>query len=562
MALRALLLKKKADERRKALTEAQTKAQEAKDKITAMQAREAELEAAINEMTEETSAEDRAAVQEEVDQFEADKKALEAEAEAAEAEAKKVEAEVAETEKELEELEAKQEEKPAEPAPATAEQSEERMVVRPMNKRSIFAKMTSEERSAMFAREDVKGYLESVRKCISEKRAISGAALTIPEVFLGVLRANIENYSKLYKHVTVRPVGGTARQIIQGTIPEAVWTECCANLNELNLGYYDVEMDCYKVGGFCDVCNSILEDSDEDLAAEILSAIGQAIGLALDKAVPFGRNTDANSKMPMGIISRLVQTSQPAGYPATARPWVDLHSTNVLTIANSVTGIDLFKMLMLDFGVMKGKYSRGEKVFVMNETTYTFLKAQAMSVNAAGAIVSGLDGTMPVIGGIVEVLDFMPNYVILGGYFDLYTLAERAGQQFASSEHYEFLADRTVFKGTARYDGAPIIPEAFAVIGVNGVTPDATMEFAADEANTVSNILLDKNAATVKATKTVALKATLLPANVEGTITWASSDTTKATVADGVVTGVAAGSAVITATCGSATAVCNVTVTN
>ena len=561
MALRALLLKKKADERRKALTEAQAKAHEARNKIAAMQEREAELEAAINEMTEETSADDRAAVQEEVDQFEADKKALEEEADAAEAEAKKVEAEVAETEKELEELEAKQEEKTA-PAPTPEAQSEERKVTRPMNRRSIFAKMTFEERSAMFAREDVKNYLDGIRKCISEKRAISGAALTIPEVFLGVLRENIEIYSKLYRHVNARPVNGTARQIIQGTIPEAVWTECCANLNELELGYYDAEVDCYKVGGFCDVCNSILEDSDEDLAAEILSAIGQAIGLALDKAILFGRNTDANSKMPLGIVSRLVQESQPAGYPATARPWVDLHSNNVLTIANSVTGIDLFKMLMLDFGVMKGKYSRGEKVFVVNEITYTFLKAQAMSINAAGAIVSGLEGTMPVIGGIVEVLDFMPNYVIIGGYFDLYTLGERAGQQFASSEHYKFLADRTVFKGTARYDGAPIIPEAFAAIGVNGVTPNATMEFAADNANSVSNILLDKNAVTVQATKKVTLKATLLPENVRGTITWASSDTTKATVADGVVTGVAAGSAVITATCGSAVAVCNVTVTN
>ena len=50
--------------------------------------------------------------------------------------------------------------------------------------------------------------------------------------------------------------------------------------------------------------------------------------------------------------------------------------------------------------------------------------------------------------------------------------------------------------------------------------------------------------------------------HVDGEITWASSDTTKATVSGGVVTGVAAGSAVITATCGDAVAVCNVTVTN
>ena len=75
-------------------------------------------------------------------------------------------------------------------------------------------------------------------------------------------------------------------------------------------------------------------------------------------------------------------------------------------------------------------------------------------------------------------------------------------------------------------------------------------------------LILDKSAATVQATKKITIKATLIPANVDGEITWASSDTTKATVSGGVVTGVAAGSAVITATCGDAVAVCNVTVTN
>ena len=87
------------------------------------------------------------------------------------------------------------------------------------------------------------------------------------------------------------------------------------------------------------------------------------------------------------------------------------------------------------------------------------------------------------------------------------------------------------------------------------------MTFAADNANTVQNIILDKNAATVKATKTVKINATLLPENTSGEITWASSNTSYATVSDGTVTGVAAGSAVITATCGDAVAVCNVTVT-
>jgi HK97 family phage major capsid protein len=132
---------------------------------------------------------------------------------------------------------------------------------------------------------------------------------------------------------------------------------------------------------------------------------------------------------------------------------------------------------------MKGKYSRGGKVWVMNETTYTTLIAEAMSIDAGGAIVSGVNGQMPVVGGAIEVLNFLPDNVNIAGYFDLYLLAERAGQKFATSEHVRFTQDQTVFKGTARYDGKPVIAEGFVAIGINGVTPNATMTFAADTAN-------------------------------------------------------------------------------
>jgi hypothetical protein len=119
----------------------------------------------------------------------------------------------------------------------------------------------------------------------------------------------------------------------------------------------------------------------------------------------------------------------------------------------------------------------------MNETTRTKLISEGLAVNAAGAIVSGVNGSMPVIGGDIEVLEFIPDNVIIGGYFDLYTLAERAGAKFATSEHVRFLQDQTVMKGTARYDGQPVIAEGFVAIGLNGATPTAAMTFAADSAN-------------------------------------------------------------------------------
>jgi len=549
MALKALMLKRKIDLRTKDLNALLEKDAE-------MQTRESELAKAIEEAESE---EETKTVGEEIDLFNSDK-------EKHEAEKKALEDEIASLKEDLAKEEEAQDTTPvAESEKKPAEQAEERKVNIKMSKRNIFANMDAQTRSALFDRDDVKAWVGEFRSAIAEKRALTNIGLTIPEVFLGYLRQNIENYSKLYKYVNVRPLGGTGKEIIEGAIPEAVWTECCANINELDLTWNDVETGCYKVAGFFKVCNATLEDSDIDLAAELLTAIGQAIGLALDKAILFGRNTSANYKMPLGIVSRLAQTSQPSDYSATARPWVDLHSTHMLTIANTVTGIDLFKTILLDSAVIDGKYARGEKVWVMNETTRIFLMSQGMNINAAGQIVVPLDGRMPVVGGKIEVLDFMPNYMIVGGYLELYLLAERGGRKFAQSEHAFFLQDATAFKGSARYDGTPVIAESFLALGINGTTPSASMTFAADKANVVSGIILNKNAAAVTAATgtnhTVQLKATILPDGVSGTITWASSSTANATVsAAGLVTGVSAGSAVITATCGDAVAVCNVTV--
>lgn len=58
-------------------------------------------------------------------------------------------------------------------------------------------------------------------------------------------------------------------------------------------------------------------------------------------------------------------------------------------------------------------------------------------------------------------------------------------------------------------------------------------------------VTLDKHTATVAVEGTVSLTATPYPSG--STVTWASSDTTKATVSNGTVTGVAAGTATITA---------------
>lgn len=208
--------------------------------------------------------------------------------------------------------------------------------------------------------------------------------------------------------------------------------------------------------------------------------LGAAIGLAVDKAILYGTGV----KMPMGIVTRLAQSADPESSKIT-RPWVNLSSTNILSItANNSTGTKLFQSVLKAFGAAKGKYSRGAKFWAMNESTYNTLLAEAMSINASGAVVSGMNTTMPVVGGAVEFLDFIPDGNIIAGYGDLYLLAERAGTAIGQSEHARFVEDQTVFKGTARYDGMPVIAEGFVVMGINGVTPATSLTFAEDKANT------------------------------------------------------------------------------
>lgn len=544
--LKVLMLRKKIDAAKKRL-----EALRAKDAEFAK--REAELEKAIEEAAAvegENAEEAQKAVEEEAEKFDSEKKEHE--------DAKKsLDDEIAEMEKELEDAEAEQ---TTDPEPQAEKTEERKVVTMPVLRNRFFGNRSAEERTRIFEQDDVKKYLENVRSCIREKRALNNAGLLIPEVFIGLIKENVMRYSKLYRHINVQAIGGNARQVVQGTIPEAIWTECCAALNELALTFNDVELDCFKVAGYFKVCNAVLEDSDIELASTLLDALSQAIGYSVDKAILYGRNSASTQKMPLGIVSRLAQTSEPASYPATARPWVDLHTSNIISLSAGLTGAALFKQIVLASGAAKGDYSRGIKTWVMNEKTYTKLMAETVSVNANGQIVTGVAGTMPVVGGDIEVLNFIPDNTIIGGFFDLYLLGERAGAKFAESEHVFFVQDMTAFKGTARYDGLPVIAEAFVAIGLEATTPAAnSVAFAPDTANTVTGIVLNADAVTLEVDQKFQIIAKTLP--VDGAVTYTSSATTYATVSDeGVITAKASGSAVITAVSGSASASIAVTV--
>lgn len=474
MALKAIMLRSKIDKKRSELNALL-------EKDADFEAREAELEQAIEEAQTE---EEQQTVSEQVEAFETEKTEHE------ESKARLNE-EIAGLENELAATEA---EPPIDRTASSAkkpirkERKGVEMITRdirklPMNVRA-FDSLPMETRESIVEREDVKAFLSKIRSMKGSTRAITGGDLEIPVVFLELISENMYRYSKLLNRVRVRSVPGQARQTIAGTVPEAIWTEMCGAINELSFVFNQVTLDGYKVAGYVPVCNSLLEDtvSNLDLASWIVEMISESIGLAEDKAILYGKG--ASSHMPLGIVTRLAQEDQPSGYPANAPAWVDLHESNILSIdGDSMTGAQFWSALTLAAGNTFTRYSRGNQFWAMNSRTYAKLKSKLITFTASGDIVANLYGNLPIITGDVDVLEFIPDGDIIGGYGDLYVWADRADIRIDQSEHVQFIQDNTVFRGKARADGMPIIPGAFVAININNTDVTTAMDFAADTAN-------------------------------------------------------------------------------
>lgn len=462
MALKVLMLRKKKENKQKELDELRNNSD--------FETREKELEAAVNELDENATEEEKETVEKEVELFEQEKKDFEEKEKNLEQEIKDIE----------EEIKAEEEKQPKPDLANPAQSNNERKAGNLMETRDKFFGLNMEQRTMLFANEEVKSFMSNLRSLFGkEKRSTKNTELTIPVNFLPMIKQIIEENSKLLKYTNLSSITGTGRIIIMGTYPEGIWTEQCASLNELDLGFNDVEVDGFKVGGFFKICNAILEDNDVNLAGEFINALGIAIGKAIDKAIVYGTGI----KMPVGFVTRLAQETKPDNYSLTGREWKDLHTSNIITITGK-TGIELFKELVRARKVIVNDYSSENLVWVMNEKTHLDLLVEAMSTNVSGAIVSAMTGnTMPVAGGVIEELNFMADGDIAFGYMKNYKTVERKGVQIAQSDQVLFLDDQTAFKGTARYDGKPVIDEAFGILNISGTAPTKSVIFAPDKAN-------------------------------------------------------------------------------
>ncbi|MGF6356158.1 HK97 family phage major capsid protein [Paenibacillus sp. 4624] len=470
MALRQIMLAKKIKQRKAEL-------EGFLEQERSIKVRSEELEQAIEEATTE---EEIKTVEESIEAHEQEKEELAASKST-------LEGEIAELERELAEVNSKEPNNT--PPPANNEQRQQQHSqggeIRMKVNKGFFKGMERSAAEAIIQRREVKDFLDKVRsgdipnEKNLNKRGVTGGELGIPDVILGLIRDNLHRYSKLISKVNLKSIPGTSRTNIVGDIPEAIWTEACATLNELELRFYQVETDGYKVGGFIPICNALLEDSDFNLGNEIMDALGQALGLGVDKAILYGTGV----KMPIGIVTRLAETAKPSYWGVNYPTWTNLSSSNIGQVAKGNDSKEFFANLIRFSGKAKSNYGNGGKFWAMNDTTYTELQARLVEFNAAGAIIASINNVMPIINGDIVILPFMAEGDIVGGYGSQYLLAERSGSQFAVSEHVQFIQDNTVFKATARYDGKPIMGQGFVAMNITGVAPKTTMTFAPDTAN-------------------------------------------------------------------------------
>lgn len=429
MALKQLKLQKQLSFRKLELEEILTRGEDLKK-------RSEELEAALEEVEND---DDLKVVEEEAEQHE---KALQDH----EDEKKKLEEEINGIEAELEELEEKEPQGRSTQPPV---QTRSKTNI-PNGVKSDMKINKHETRSQILERlnqAEVRDFYGKLRETVINKRALGQAELVIPEVVLDRIQLMIGDYSNLLPEVEVVPLTGTGRVIVDGAVPEAIWTEMCDEVQEMATAFDAVEVDGYKVGGFIPVCNAVLEDSMINLAMYVEDRIARAIAKAIDKAILKG--TGAVGKQPEGII------------PAITAGAVD----SDFTLGDILTNLG---------AIDTGEGEVGEIIAVMKRSTYykRFLP-QSVAVTSDGRqVVTGV--VNPNLAGVRVVFSqYMDEDAVLFGDFKQYLLAERQGIRLASSTDVRFIQDQTVFKGTARYDGKPVHEEAFQLVNFAEVAPGA-----------------------------------------------------------------------------------------
>lgn len=421
MALKQVMLGKKINQRKAALEELLKREED-------FAKRSIDLEAAIEEAETEEEIE---AVEEEVTKLDDEKK------EHGE-EKSKLEGEIAELEGELEQLNSK--------APSNKERGKEDM---DKHKRTNNQEYFTREVEEFYS--ELRNRLESRANGNVLPPGEAGAELLIPDIVVNRIRERIGDYTTLYPLVDKVTAGGRVKLILDVDTSEATWLEMRGALPENDDSKLTaVEFDGFKVGRVVYIDNSLLEDSIINLDDYLTKRIARSIAKAVDKAIAIGEG--ATKKQPEGIIPKIPNK-------------------------NKVTATPKYEEIIPHLGLIDtGEDATGEIVAVMHrQTYYGKIATLTLHVNSEGKEVVQLPNlAQPNFLGLRVVFNnYVPKDKIIFGVFDKYTLVERESTRVDMSGHYKFREDQTAIRGVGRYDGKPVMPEAFIEVTLQGEKPPA-----------------------------------------------------------------------------------------
>lgn len=477
MALKQLMLTRERKEKTDLLAAIEKEQEELRKSREAWKLRESNAEKALEELEGKPDAteEERKAFDDEAAEIDKEDQELTGKEQDAEKRANKAKDRIREINKELEDLRNRFEEG------SKKAKEQEKKPAENQNERGVYVGMDKRERIVeLVKREDVKSFLTNVRGL--QNRGVNGAELTIPQVMLPLITEVSGQYSVLEKYMDAETISGTSAQNILATIPEAVWTETKDWVKELEMNIYQMKTSGNMVAGFIPLHISDEEDSQENLAALVINGLGRAIGRAKDKAMMYGTGVH----MPVGIMTRLAAAEKPAWWDPmwvgeNAPEFTNLSTTHLGAVSSTgLEGIKLFQELLAVLGKAEKKYETGpdKKFWAMKGSTWATLQTMMLNFNSAGAVVSAANRQMPIIGGAVEELDFMPDGVIAGGYGGNYKWITRSVMTISVADQVRWLQNQVLYKGVERDDGAPMAGEAFAAFNIGGTTrPTASMDF-------------------------------------------------------------------------------------
>ena len=439
MALKMLMRKRKLDELKKQLENIRSEQADFLMRESEIDTRESEAIKALEEMTDESTQEERDAVEQEAEAIET------ARAELAEVKKQK-ETEIAELEQQIRELEAELVD--VEP-PVVSEPEQEAPAVKRSERREDHIRMNKYETRAQMLerleRDEVRDFYTKLVEAAKEGRALTGGDETIPEIVVDMIMTRMGDYAKVKPLVNVVRLKGTARVLLDGAIPEGVWVECCEPVSSLTLAISKIDLDCYKAGGYVEVCNAIIHDSLINMANYVEDKIAQAIAKAVDKAILVGAGSA--SKQPEGIIPALE-----------------------LVAGQQFTAADLEGIMAAIAVIDTGEEDVGALTAVMRRSTYyTYIQPDMLLATAAGtlAMQSANEAVLP-DGTKVVFSQYVPaGQIVIGDFRAGYILAERQELTLSISRDVKFIEDNTVFKGIARYDGKPTNTKYFVLISLD-----------------------------------------------------------------------------------------------